>query len=240
MLAGLVGAVDGCAPADDGRILVSAAASLADAFDDMASAFEAAHPEAEVVLNLAGSSALRAQIVEGAPVDVFASADPSHTDRLAAADMLAGNGRIFATNRMRIAVPPGNPAGVKGLADLGREDLVVGLCAPTVPCGDLARRMLDDAGVVPAADTDEPDVRALLTKVELGELDVAVVYETDVTGAAGRVEGVDVPAELNARAEYAIAVVADAPNRAGALAFVGFVLSPEGQAILGRHGFTPP
>lgn len=235
-------AVDGASGADgpEGEILVSAAASLTDAFAAMESAFEAAHPAVEVTLNVAGSSTLRAQILEGAPVDVFAAADRSNMERVAAAGEVAGEPRVFARNRLRIAVPPGNPAGVAGMRDLAREELLVGLCAEGVPCGDFARRALARAGVEPAIDTGEPDVRALLTKVELGELDAAIVYATDVTAAAGAVEGIDIPENVNVVAEYPVAVLRGAPNRAAARAFVAFVLSPKGRAILSRHGFQPP
>lgn len=235
-------AVDGASGAGgvEGEILVSAAASLTDAFAAIESAFEAAHPAVEVTLNLAGTATLRAQILEGAPVDVFASADPSNMERVAAAGEVAGEPRVFAKNVLEIAVPPGNPAGVAGMRDLARGELLVGLCAEGVPCGDFARQALARAGVEPAIDTGEPDVRALLTKVELGELDAAIVYATDVTAAAGAVEGIDIPGSADVVAEYPIAVLSGAPNPAAARAFVAFVLSPEGGAILARHGFLSP
>lgn len=223
-----------------GDLLVSAAASLTDAFADLEMAFERAHPDVRVELNLGGSSGLRAQILEGAPVDVFASANVANMDRVAAAGEVAGSPRVFARNRLEIVVPPGNPAGVRGLEDLARPGLLVGLCAPGVPCGDFARAALAAAGIVPAVDTEEPDVRALLTKVELGELDVAIVYVTDVAAAGRRVVGIQIPADRNVVAEYPIAALASAPHRAAAEAFVAFVLSPEGRAILARHGFEGP
>lgn len=221
-------------------VLVSAAASLTDVFGEIEAAFEAVHPAVDVTLNLAGSSALRAQILEGAPVDVFASADRANMERVAEEDELAREPRIFARNRLQIAVPPGNPAEVTGLGDLAREDLLVGLCAEGVPCGDLAREALDRAGVVAAVDTHEPDVRALLTKVELGELDAAVTYVTDVAAATGEVEGVHILDRHNVTAEYPIAVLARAADPETARAFVVFVLSSDGRAILARHGFGLP
>lgn len=224
----------------EGALLVSAASSLTDAFADLGSAFEAAHPGVEVTLNLAGSRTLATQILEGAPADVFASADPVHMDRLAEAGALGGPAHVFARNRLEVAVPSGNPGKVAGLADFARPELLLGLCAPGVPCGDLAREALERAGVRPAPDTEEPNVRALLTKVELGELDAALTYATDVAAADGSVEGIPIPAEANVVAAYPIAVLAAAPNPEVARAFVALVLSREGRALLARYGFAAP
>lgn len=228
------------ADAVEGDLLVSAAASLTEAFGEMAAAFGTAHPGVSVRLNLAGSATLRAQILEGAPADVFASADRANMERVAAAGEAAGEPVLFARNLLAIAVPAGNPAGVTGLGDLGREEILVGLCARGVPCGDFARAVLDRAGVTPAPDTEEPDVRALLTKVALGELDAAVVYVTDVRAAGGAVEGIAIPDTENVTADYPVAVLAGAPHPVAARAFVDFVLSPSGRAILARHGFAAP
>lgn len=228
-------------PSDlDGELLVSAAASLTDVLFEIETAFETTYPDVDVVLNLAGSSALREQIREGAPADVFASANMSNMQQLVDAGEVAGEPVIFAMNSLEIAVPAGNPAGVTGLADLGREELLIGLCAEAVPCGDFARLVLDNAGVAPAIDTNEPDVRALLTKLELGELDAGITYVTDVAAAAGQVEGVAIPDADNVIAEYPIAALANAPNPAAAAVFVDFVLSADGRAILSSYGFGLP
>ena len=224
----------------EGELLVSAAASLTDAFAEMESAFEDANPDVDVLLNFGSSSALREQILEGAPADVFASANSSNMDQVAEAGELAGAAEIFVTNSLQIAVPTGNPAEVTGLEDFAREDLLIGLCAEDVPCGDFGRQALENAGVIPSIDTNEPDVRALLTKVEAGELDAGITYVTDVLSAAGTVEGVDIPAEVNVVAEYPIATLLGAPNPDAAVAWVEFVLSEEGQAILTSYGFTSP
>lgn len=229
------------APAElRGQLLVSAAASLTDAFGEMAEAFQDRHPGVEVLLNLGSSASLATQIVEGAPAHVLASANTAVMDRLVAAGTLSGVPRIFARNTLRIAVPDGNPAAVAGLEDFTRRDLRLGLCAEGVPCGDLARRVLEGAGIIPALDTEEPNVRSLLTKIELGELDAGITYVTDVATAAGTVEGIDIPRALNLSTDYSVAVVAGAPDPAAGHAFVGFVLSPEGRAILARHGFVLP
>jgi molybdate transport system substrate-binding protein len=223
-----------------GDLLVSAAASLTDAFAEIERAFEASHRGVDVTFNFGGSSSLREQILEGAPVDVFASANTSNMLQVFDAGQVAGEPRTFALNRLQIAVPDGNPGGVAGLEDFGREELLIGLCAAGVPCGDFARELLANADVVPAVDTDEPDVRALLNKIALGELDAGIVYLTDVASSGGSVEGIDIPDDVNVLAEYPIAVLANAPNPEAAAAFVAFVLTEEGQAILARYGFASP
>lgn len=231
-------------PTDDGgaaptgTVVVLAAASLTDAFGDLAAAFEQAHPAVDVQLGFAGSSALREQVLEGAPADVFASADPANVEPLVAAGEVTGTPTTFATNTMVIAVPDGNPAAVTSLADLADDDRFIGLCAEVVPCGDLARQVLANAGVVARPDTAEPDVRALLTKIAAGELDAGIVYRTDATAAD--VEAVAIPDDVNVIARYPIASVTASPNPTAGAAFVEFVLSPTGQDILAGHGFGPP
>jgi len=222
------------------ELLVSAAASLTDAFGEVESAFEEENPDVDVVLNLGSSSALREQVLEGAPADVFASANTSNMDQVAQAGELSGEAEIFVTNSLQIAVPTGNPAGVTGLEDFAREELLTGLCAEDVPCGDFGRQALENAGISPSIDTNEPDVRALLTKIEAGELDAGITYVTDVLSSSGTIEGIEIPAEVNVVAEYPIATLAGAPNADAAAAWVEFVLSDEGQAILTSYGFTSP
>ena len=224
----------------DGEVLVSAAASLTDAFTEVASAFEVANPDLDVVLNLGPSSGLREQIIEGAPADVFASANTSNMDQVVQAGEVVATPEIFARNLLQIAVPSGNPAGVTGLEDFARDDLLIGLCAEEVPCGDFARQALAKAEVTLSIDSNEPDVRALLTKIEAGELDAGITYVTDVASAGGSVDGVDIPEDRNVIAEYPIAALTHAPNPDAAAAFVAFVLSDEGRAILGGYGFASP
>ncbi|HEY7563735.1 MAG TPA: molybdate ABC transporter substrate-binding protein [Acidimicrobiia bacterium] len=220
-------------------MLVSAAASLTDAFGEIESVFEASYPGVDVVLNLASSSTLREQILEGAPVDVFASANPSIMEQVVEAGAVE-EAEVFAHNLLQIAVPAGNPAGITGLADFGNDDLLIGLCAEEVPCGDFGRQALERAGVTPVLDTNEPDVRALLTKIEAGELDAGITYVTDVLAAGDAVEGIDIPEEFNMVAEYQIAALTDGPNPEAAAAFVELVLSPQGQEILSSYGFSSP
>jgi molybdate transport system substrate-binding protein len=223
-----------------GSITVFAAASLTDAFGEIADEFEAANPGVSVESNFGASSALREQILAGAPADVFASANLSNMDQVVEADAAAGDARTFATNRLEIVVPAGNPADVTGLAAFGDDDLLVGLCAAEVPCGDLGREALANAGVTPAVDTEEPDVRSLLTKVEAGELDAGLVYATDVLAAGDAVEGIEIPAADNVVAEYPIATLAEGGAAEVADAFVAYVLSDAGQDILASYGFDSP
>lgn len=232
---------DDSADADgaDGEIVVFAAASLTDAFEEVATAFEDANPGSSVELSLASSSSLREQIIEGAPADVFASADQSNMDELVEADE-ASLPEVFVRNELQIAVPTGNDARVTGLADFSREELLVGLCAEEVPCGRFGRQALANAGVDPAQDTDEPDVRSLLSKVESGELDAGLVYRTDVLAAGDGVEGIEIPEEDNVTAAYPIAVLTRSSAPEVAAAFVAFVLADEGQAILASYGFEAP
>lgn len=233
-------ALGGCTSQSERELVVSAAASLADSFASIESAFEEANAGVDVVVNLAGSSALREQILEGAPVDVFASASLSDMDRLVAAGETVGEPRVFASNLLQIAVPSGNPAGVVGLGDFADEDLLIGLCADGVPCGDFAREVLANAGVVPSIDTNESDVRSLLTKIESGELDTGIVYLTDVVSSRGAVEGVGIPEDINVTAEYPIGIMANGADHEDAAAFIEFVLSDEGQAIMAEFGFSSP
>jgi molybdate transport system substrate-binding protein len=223
-----------------GSVTVFAAASLTDAFGEIADEFEAANPGVNVEPSFGASSALREQILAGAPADVFASANLSNMDQVVEAEAAAGDPRTFATNRLQIVVPAGNPADVTGLAAFGDDDLLVGLCAAEVPCGELGREALANAGVAPAVDTEEPDVRSLLTKVEAGDLDAGLVYATDVLAAGDAVEGIEIPAADNVVAEYPIATLAEAGGAKVADAFVAYVLSDAGRDILASYGFDSP
>lgn len=224
---------------DDGggdAVTVFAAASLTDAFEELGAAFEAAHPGVTVRFAFAGSSSLREQLLDGAPADVFAPADTAIIQQAVDAGVV-GPPVDLARNELQIVVPAGNPGGVATPADLAEADLLVGLCAAAVPCGRFAREALDRAGVTPAVDTEEPDVRSLLTKVAAGELDVGIVYRTDVLSAGDAVEGIDIPAEHRVTAVYPIAVTTTSRHRAQAEAFVDFARTDEGRAILAAHGF---
>jgi len=228
-------------------LVVFAAASLRESFGELARTFEREHPGVAVSLALAGSQELRTQIENGAPADVFASADPKHLEPLVAAKLVAAP-RIFARNEPVIVVPRGNPAAIASLRDLPQASrLVLGI--PEVPIGTYAVRILDAASVRYGADfrarvearvvSREVNVRQVLAKVALGEADAAIVYRTDAAAAAKSVEQVIIPPELNVVAQYPIAVVAAGKEPSLAREFVELVLSPAGQRILGRFGFRP-
>jgi molybdate transport system substrate-binding protein len=205
----------------------------------MASAFEKAHPGVAVELNFAGSQTLVQQIQEGAPADVFASADETNMQKLVASGEIAGTPQLFAHNALQIVVAAGNPKHIGGLADLAKPGLTITLCGPTVPCGRYAGEAFGKAVLAVPAASQELDVKAVVTKVALGEADAGIVYVTDVRAAGSTVEGVDIPAASNVVARYPIAPLKSAPNPATAAAFVAFVLSPEGQKGLATFGFLP-
>lgn len=233
----LLFAVGGCG-SDDDALTVFAASSLTDAFTDLADAFEASDGGMPVELSFAGSTSLREQIIGGAPADVFASANLTVMDDAVGAGAVE-TPVVFARNTLQIAVPIGNPGEVDGLDDFADDDLLLGLCAVEVPCGALADEALSGAGVDARPDTREPDVRALLTKIEGGELDAGIVYVTDVLESTG-VEGIDIPSSLDVVTDYPIAVVADTGRPDDAARFVAFVRSDAGRAILAEHGFLAP
>jgi molybdate transport system substrate-binding protein len=220
-----------------GAVTVFAAASLTETFTRLGKDFEATGDGVTVTFNFAGSSALAQQIDQGAPADVFASASPTNLKQVADAGGVDGEATVFARNVLQIVVPRGNPAGVRGLADFGRSELTIALCAEQVPCGAAAGRALDAAGVTAAPDTLEQDVRATLAKVTLGEVDAALVYRTDVSAAGDAVEGIDFPESAQAVNEYPIAVLAGSRNKEAARAFVEYVLGPEGRRVLREAGF---
>ena len=223
-----------CGGTGDSRVLVFAAASLTDAFGVMETEFEAANPGVDVEISYAGSSTLAAQLLEGAPAEVFASANTQNMVPVVEAG-LVDKPVVFAANDMVLVVPSGNPGGVRGLADLERSELFVGLCAAPVPCGQAARAVLTNAGVDARLDTEDPDVRSLLTKIEAAELDAGIVYASDVRSAGDQVVGIPIDGSANVTVSYPIALSRTAGD--GARAFLDFVLSDAGQAILAAFGF---
>jgi molybdate transport system substrate-binding protein len=222
-----------------GSVTVLAAASLTEAFGTLAKQFEAANPGVTVKLSFAASSALAQQITAGAPADVFASASKKNMDQVVqAGDAAAGTN--FVKNVMEIAVPPSNPAGITGVADLAKSAVKVALCQAQVPCGATAYQVFGKAKITVKPVTEEEDVKSTLTKVETNAVDAGVVYVTDVRAAGSKVKGIPIPDDLNASTEYPIAALTKAPNAAAAKAFVAYVLSPAGQAVLAADGFAKP
>jgi molybdate transport system substrate-binding protein len=223
-----------------GNITVFAAASLTESFNQIGKDFEAAYPGAEVTFNYAGSSALATQINEGAPADVFAAASPATMKTVTDAGNGEGESTVFVKNQLVIAVPKGNPKGIMGLADLSKPDVKVALCAEQVPCGAAARKAVDTAGVKITPVTLEQDVKQALSKVKLGEVDAALVYRTDAKAATSDVDGIEFPESASAINDYPIVVLKNAPTKAAAQAFVAYVLSTKGMAILTDAGFQAP
>lgn len=222
-----------------GTLTVFAAASLTETFDALADRFEGQHPSVDVVLNYGGSSALAQQIVSGAPADVFAAASEA-TMQTVVAEGLASEGVVFATNTLELVVPAGNPGDVTGLADLARPELAIALCDPVVPCGAAAERLLAAAGVTASPDTLEEDVKAVVTKVLLGEADAGLVYVTDVRAAGAEVEGIAVPDADAAVNLYPVTALADAPSPLLAQAWIALLTGPDGRAALAEAGFGAP
>lgn len=243
LVAGLSAVVD-AGPAE--TIRVFAASSLTEAFRDLGSAFEGARPASRVELHLAGSQLLRTQIEQGAPADVFASADVEHARALTLAGLL-GPTRVFARNRLVVVTAVGPSPRVRALADLGRPGVRLVLAGPAVPAGRYAAQALvrleTEGGLGPGfaararrnVVSEETNVRAALSKVLLGEADAGFVYATDAAAGGGRVGVLELPVDLVA--EYPIGVVAGSRIPAASEAFVSFVLGEAGQAILRRHGF---
>ncbi|MBC7591508.1 MAG: molybdate ABC transporter substrate-binding protein [Salinibacterium sp.] len=223
-----------------GTVTVFAAASLTETFGALADAFEQEHPGVTVVFNFGGSSGLATQIVEGAPADVFAAASGATMTTVTDAALTDGDPTVFVTNTLEIAVPAGNPGAVTGLADFADPDLSIAICAVEVPCGSASKTVFDAAAIVAAPDTLEQDVKAVLTKVELGEVDAGLVYRTDVLAAGDSVEGIEFPEASGAVGKYPIARLAASINKDAATAFIAYVLSPAGMKILTDAGFGAP
>ncbi|GAA0794470.1 molybdate ABC transporter substrate-binding protein [Spirilliplanes yamanashiensis] len=229
------------APGDGGPagdVTVLAAASLTESFTEIGRQFEAAHPGTTVRFSFAGSSQLAAQIVAGAPADVFAAASPATMRTVVDAGAAVGEPVILVRNQLVIAVPKGNPARVRTLADLARPGVTVALCAEQVPCGAAAKQVLTGVPLTPV--TLEQDVKAALSKVRLGEVDAALVYRTDARAAAADVEAIEFAASAAATNDYPIAALADAPNPTGAAAFVAWARGAPALDVLTRAGFQPP
>jgi molybdate transport system substrate-binding protein len=252
-LVAAVGLLSGCGDSDDaapqssgsgspsitGTITVFAAASLRDSFTALGKKFEAEHPGTKVVFNFGPSSGLATQIGQGAPADVFASASTKTMDQVVTGGD-ASEPKDFAENTMEIAVPPDNPAGVTAVADLAREGVKVALCQADVPCGATAAKVFENAQITVTPVTEEIDVKAVLSKVTLGEVDAGVVYFTDVRAAGDAVKRIEIPSDVNASTTYPIAGLTGSENKTTAEAFVDFVLSPDGAAELTAAGFRSP
>jgi molybdate transport system substrate-binding protein len=235
-----------------GEIVVFAASSLTEVFQDMASAFQQANPNARVTFNFGASTQLATQLGQGASADVFASADQTQMDNARKAEAVVGQDRVFARNRLVVITPRDNPKHIMSVADLARDGVKFVTAQTGVPIGQYTAQMLDKASADPTYGPDfkskveantvsrEDNVRQVVSKVQLGEADAAVVYSTDATPQVrDQLQLIQVPDPLQTLATYPIAV-AKGGNSAGGEAFVSYVLGPEGQAALARWGFLPP
>ncbi len=221
-------------------LTVYAAASLTTTFQQIGEEFEKEHDGVTVEFSFGGSSDLVAQIQEGAPADVFASADTANMDKLTAAGLQASDPQSFASNTLEIAVPPGNPAGIASFADLAKSDVNVVVCAPEVPCGSATQKVEAATGVALSPVSEEQSVTDVLAKVTSGEADAGVVYVTDVEAAGDDVEGVTFPESSEAVNTYPVVALKDAADADLAQQFVDLVLGDTGQRILGEAGFAQP
>ncbi len=240
-------------PVEERTLTVMAAASLTESFTEIAAAFEAANPGVTVSINFAGTQALVEQLTQGVEADVFASANTKYmTTIIETGRVTEGTDAVFAHNKLAVIYPKDNPGGIVELQDLAKEGLVLDLADSSVPVGNYTVNFLDKAaedpafgeafkeGVLANVASYEENVKAVVTKVSLGEADAGIVYLTDITAeAAELVDILDIPDALNTIATYPIAVLSDAVNPDLAQAFVNFVLSSEGQAILAKYNFVP-
>lgn len=231
------GLLGGCGGTETNVLRVGAAASLTEVMNALGQAFDDEVGSGRVEFTFASSSDIARQIVEGAPVDVFASADRTNMARVEDAGVVAGPSIDFAGNRLVIVVEEGNPLGIDDVSDLDSPGLLVIGCAPGVPIATYTDEVLARAGVAPSFASLEENVRAIVTKVALGEADAGVVYATDVPADDPRVDAVTIPDESNVSVTYPIAAVSDDPR---AQAFVDFVVSDRGRMILRRFGFSTP
>jgi molybdate transport system substrate-binding protein len=225
---------------ESGTVVVSAAASLTAGFKDLGAAYQKLHPAVKVQFNFAGSSTLVTQLANGAPADVFASADQANMVKAAKAGVLDGTAQVFARNRLAIVVPVGNPKAITGLKDLSRPGLRVSMCAPDVPIGTYARQAFAKAGAAVPRGGQELDVKQVVSRVLLGQADAGIVYTTDVKDGGPKVAGVPIPDAQNVIATYPMSLVKDGPDAELGRSFLAFVLSPQGQNTLAAHGFLPP
>jgi molybdate transport system substrate-binding protein len=220
-----------------GGITVFAAASLTESFNALGQQFAKLHPLVNVTLSFGASSTLATQIVQGAPADVFASASTTNMQQTVNARLVT-NPVTFARNRLIIVTPPGNPKGITSVADLAKAGVKVAVCQIQVPCGVIAKQVFAKAGVAVTPVTYEVDVKSVLTKVLLGEVDAGLVYVTDAHSAGDRVASIVIPPEINAETTYPIGRLLGSGNPDAAQAFIDFVLSDRGAAALAVVGFT--
>jgi molybdate transport system substrate-binding protein len=231
----------GCS-SDSGNeeLTVLAAASLTGTFTELEQAFVEDHPGVDVRLSFDSSATLAQQVVGGAPADVLATADERTMQSVVDADGTDGSPDVFASNHLVLVVPAENPAHVASVDDLARPGVDYVVCVPSAPCGDVAATVLDRAGIDAPAASEETDVKAVLSKVELGEADAGLVYATDAVDAGDAVRAFEIPGSRQASTSYLVAALKDAGSPDLARAWVDLVLSDRGQRVLADAGFGPP
>lgn len=245
----LAACIEAGGDAEPRTLTVYAAASLTDAFTEIGETFQASHSDVTVAFNFGGSQNLRTQIEQGAPADVFASANSKEMDTLVTGDFVTANtARVFLTNQLILILPKENPAGVTSLEDLSKPGLKLVLAAEEVPAGRYARQILENLNASYGSDfkdkvlanvvSNEDNIRQAVTKVQLGEADASIVYVSDAV-AVPELQTIEIPLEMNVIAEYPIAALAASANSDLANEFIEYVLSAEGQAMLKKWGFTP-
>lgn len=222
-----------------GNITVLAAASLTEAFTELGKAFEAANPGTKVTFSFGASSTLATQANQGAPADLFASADEANMKKVTDTGY-ASEVATFGRNHLSLLVGKGNPKGINALKDLDRTDAIFVLCAVAVPCGQFGQQALDKASVTAKPKSYEENVKAVVSKVALGEADAGIVYFTDAKAAGSTAVGVDIPDAENVVAVYPIGLLKQTAEPDVAKAFKTYVVSAPGQAIMAKYGFLPP
>ncbi len=234
------GATSPMSTAITGDVTVFAAASLKSTFTELGAQFQKDNPGTTVTFNFAGSSDLVAQLTQGAPADVFASADTKNMTKAVDAGLLTGDPVNFASNTLTIVTPPGNPKGIASFADLAKPGTQVVVCAPQVPCGSATEKVEQATGVALTPVSEESAVTDVLGKVTSGQADAGLVYVTDAQGAGDKVTAIPFPESSGAVNTYPIAVLNESTNLAAAQKFVDLVTGPQGQEVLAAAGFAAP
>ncbi len=240
LVAGIAGCGSGDSDSGEGKVTVFAAASLTEAFTELGEQFEAQNDGTTIEFSFAASSDLAGQIEQGAPADVFASADEPNMNKVVDAGLNDGEPQAFAGNVLEVALPESNPGQVTGLESFAEPGLKLAVCDLEVPCGKAATGVFEKAGVDPRIDSYEPDVKSVMTKVELDEIDAGLVYRSDVLAAGDRIDSIPVPVRFEVVNTYPIVVVRESSNPDGAREFINLVMSADGATELEKRGFREP
>ena len=234
------GGSGGSSDKETGTLNVLAAASLTETFTSLAKDFEADHPGVTVKLAFDSSATLAEQVTQGAPADVLATADEATMQTVVDAGGTEGDPQLFATNHLQMVVPKDNPANIQQFSDLEKPGVKYVVCVDTAPCGKLAAKVLAATGIKAEPASEEVDVKAVLSKVELGEADAGLVYATDAVAGGDKVKPVDIPTSNENLNSYPITALADAKKPELAKEWVDLVTGTQGQQALADAGFGKP